>query len=308
MWPQDNLNNTEVNDDLLNGVFLLQNNTNHTCLQLTPPHSSVQYLVTSLLGTSIFVCTTVLVSSVVLNKDRKFLNWRFIDRVSLYTAACNLFFYLTQAPLLLLPPPSNGTEGPGGAGDSMIFVSTFTILFMEFAFAEILMSIFIAICVLYLIFQNHSVKFGRYDWKLHLPVLGIPLLILAVCETISLTREKVSDCVVHEILEFTVYFFVIWIAFFFITTIYIVTWFHVARTSSSIRSTLHGQSTVKSNRLALKLSMYVFEFIIQFGGNATVGIWRLFAEPPPIIDNITLIFVVSGGMLNGMIYLLIKKM
>ncbi|CAC5357052.1 unnamed protein product [Mytilus coruscus] len=294
LLPQDNLNQTAVTDGLLKGVVLFLNDTNQTCLQMKPPHSSVQYLVTALICTSIFVCTIVLVSSLVLNKDRKFLNWRFIDRVSLYTAACNLFFYMTQAPLLLLPPPSNGTEG---VVDTRIFVSTFTILFMEFAFAEILMSTFIAICVLYLVFRNHSITFGRYDWQLHLPVLGIPLLILAVCETISLTKEEVSDCIVHEILEFTVYFFVIWIAFFFITTIYLVTWFQVARTSSSIRSTLHGQSTVKSNRLALKLSMYVFEFIFQFGGNATVGIWRLFDEPPPIIDNITLIFVVSGDFI-----------
>ena len=92
-----------------------------------------------------------------------------------------------------------------------------------------------------------------------------------------------------------------------IIAVYLILWYQVHKTSKEIRTTLHQQSSVNSRRLAFKLSLYVVVYGIQFGGSLLEGLWVSVEEPPLVVRFIAVLLSVSGGILNGLVYLTIRK-
>ena len=128
------------------------------------------------------------VGMLVFNKQRNhenFFKWKLVDRLSFYTAVCDLLFYVAKLPLII--------RGPLDTTNYPIFrilVSACTVLFMEFAYARVVMSFVVAVGVLLLMMKNKGLSLGNRDWRLHFPVFGLPLIVLAIFQTVSiLTME-----------------------------------------------------------------------------------------------------------------------
>ena len=116
------------------------------------------------------------------------------------------------------------------------------------------------------------------------------------------------SCDMNHMLNFQIYLFVISSSFIVLVFMYMGIWYHVVQTRKQIVAVLAHQAKTNAKRLGGKLSLYVLGYFIQFGGNVVEGFWRLFENPPMIIEEATLVFVVSGGVLNGAIYFIINKM
>lgn len=112
----------------------------------------------------------------------------------------------------------------------------------------------------------------------------------------------------NHMLNFQIYLFTLSSFFIVLVFMYVGIWYHVVQTRRQILTLLAHQTKTNAKRLGAKLSLYVLGYFIQFGGNVVEGFWRLFEKPPMIIEEATLVFVVSGGVLNGVVYFIINKM
>jgi hypothetical protein len=61
---------------------------------------------------------------------------------------------------------------------------------MEFAFAQLLMNIAITGSATALVFRNQAIPFGRYDWKMHVSMFGIPLVALVIIEITNVVERQ----------------------------------------------------------------------------------------------------------------------
>jgi len=162
---------------------MMWNATNGTCEPLVPPGISVSYYVIGLIICSSVVCVFVLIFSTRRNKE-SFHKWKLIDRVGVYIAITDLLFYITQVAFMVFLPILKTTKY------YQVTLAICTLLFMEFAFAQLLMNIAITGSATALVFRNQAIPFGRYDWKMHVSMFGIPLVVLVIIEITNVVERQ----------------------------------------------------------------------------------------------------------------------
>lgn len=159
------------------------NATNGTCGPLEPPGKSISYYVICLIICSCVVCVFVLIFTTRRNKE-SFHKWKLIDRVGVYIAITDLLFYITQVALIVFLPILKTTKY------YQVALATCTLLFMEFAFAQLLMNIAITGSATVLVFRNQAIPFGRCDWKMHISMFGIPFVALIIIEIMNVVERQ----------------------------------------------------------------------------------------------------------------------
>lgn len=126
---------------------------------------------------SVTICIVIIV--LILKKGgSNFFQLKIVDRVAFYSVAYDLLFYTAQVAHGVHRAIANVI--PDG-----IACSVQALFLLEFAFCQTLMSVVTAIFVFVLILKSYQIKFGSYDWKMHVPVIGIPLCILVTAACLN---------------------------------------------------------------------------------------------------------------------------
>ena len=96
-------------------------------------------------------------------------------------------------------------------------------------------------------------------------------------------------------------------SFIVIVVLYSFLWCYVNKKTRENSAALKQQSAVNSRQLAIKLSLYVAVYAIQFCGHIVEGLWVSFADLPEVARFIVIMFSVTGGIMNGIVYLTIRR-
>ena len=131
---------------------------------------------------SVIICIIIIV--LILKRSAgNFFKLKIVDRVAFYTVTYDLLFYAEQVAHGIHRAVANGI--PEG-----VQCSIHAVLLLEFAYAQTIMSVVTAIFVFVLIIQSRQISFGKYDWKMQLPVVGFPLAILIAAACFGQLRSN----------------------------------------------------------------------------------------------------------------------
>ena len=132
------------------------------------------YTIVAFTGCSVITCVIVMIT-LLKSSSGNFFKWSVVNRFSMYNAVGDLLFYIAQI--------AYGTHHavvdrlykrfPSGWSCSVHAISI-----LEFAYAQIFLSIAMSVYVFYLVYSNRHISFGKYDYRLLLLVFGMPLSVL----------------------------------------------------------------------------------------------------------------------------------
>lgn len=91
---------------------------------------------------------------------------------------------------------------------------------------------------------------------------------------------------------------------------YSLTWYKIRMESKVLRETLgrKAATVIASHQIAKTMSLFVTAFFIQWWAMAFYGIWQLITNNiPQIIFQFVTTFSNVGGILNGVVYIIIRR-
>ena len=93
------------------------------------------------------------------------------------------------------------------------------------------------------------------------------------------------------------------------TVLYILTWKRIRDETRQIRDTLGTKpATMRaSHRAAKAMSLFVAAFFVQWWAMALFGIWALAGPVPQVIFHLVTTFSNLGGILNLIVYIIIRR-
>ncbi|CAG2232369.1 unnamed protein product [Mytilus edulis] len=233
----------------------------------------------SVIGVPIIIVTvcSIFVSSIVIiylirSKSENFFKWKVIDRFSLYTVVYDLLFYAVQSAF--------GIHQRFGkyANINQLACSIYGVLTLEFAFAQIFLTITIAIYAFNLVIRSQSLPLGKWDVFILFPTIVIPLVELTTVAAFDKFSKKPSIFGANAIEGL---------------------WISVEEPPMGLRyaSVIIGAAGGIMN-----------VHVIQFGGNAIAGLWISVEEPPMGLRYASVIIGASGGIMNGVVFLTVRKL
>ncbi|CAG2232361.1 unnamed protein product [Mytilus edulis] len=258
----------------------------------------------SVIGVPIIIVTvcSIFVSSIVIiylirSKSKNFFKWKVIDRFSLYTVVYDLLFYAVQSAF--------GIHQRFGkyANINQLACSIYGVLTLEFAFAQIFLTITIAIYAFNLVIRSQNLPLGKWDVFILFPTIVIPLVELTTVAAFGKFSKNPVYCSIREERGFITFHFlqiclVTFLSFVIVITLYLIIWCYIKRQTKAINISFGQQSAVNSRRLAFKLSLFVLVHVIQFGANAIEGLWISVEEPPMGLRYASVIIGAAGGIMN----------
>ena len=126
--------------------------------------------------TSVSVLTCIIVVIALLRSTSgNFFSWKVLDRFSMYNVAGDLLYYTAQIAYGVHHSVVGRLFARNPTGVSC---TLHAILLFEFASAQIYLGLIMAIYAFVLIYFNRQISFGRYDYRLLVPLLILPLIVL----------------------------------------------------------------------------------------------------------------------------------
>ena len=119
-------------------------------------------------------------------KPSNFFKWKVVERFTVYTTVCDLLFYAVQIVYDIHLAINDGFSL------SSIACTIYGVFTYEFAMSQVLLTVVTAIFAFVLIYRNRHLPLGRYDAMLHLPVFGIPLVVLVVGAALGQMQPNVT--------------------------------------------------------------------------------------------------------------------
>ena len=107
-------------------------------------------------------------------KPSNFFKWKVVERFTVYATVCDLLMYAVQIVYDIHSAIIDGYSL------SRIACTIYGVFTYEFAISQVMLTVVTAIFVFVLLYRNRHLPLGRYDAILHLPVFGIPLVVLVV--------------------------------------------------------------------------------------------------------------------------------
>lgn len=90
---------------------------------------------------------------------------------------------------------------------------------------------------------------------------------------------------------------------------YVLTWWRIYQEGKRLRDTVgENAAAIKASHKAAKtMSLFVTAFFVQWWAMAVYGAWQLISEVPQILFQAVTTFSNLGGVLNGIVFIIIKK-
>jgi hypothetical protein len=90
---------------------------------------------------------------------------------------------------------------------------------------------------------------------------------------------------------------------------YVLTWWRIYQEGKRLRDIVGENAAVikASHKAARAMSLFVTAFFAQWLAMAVYGAWQLASEVPQILFQAVTTFSNLGGVLNGIVFIIIKK-
>ncbi|XP_057309182.1 uncharacterized protein LOC130647366 [Hydractinia symbiolongicarpus] len=187
------------------------------------------------------------------------------------------------------------------------------IMLAEFITAQNLMVNVVSINAFVLIYFRKKLEFGKYDWKLLLWMFGTP----AIGSMIDLGTGSMGPngtfCYFDGVKGEYANLFFTTVPLLLILTVniimYILTWYRIQKEEPKFKDVSgKGAHMVRaSHRAAKTMSLFVAAFFIQWWAMALYGVWQLVADVPQALFQFVTTFSNIGGILNGVVYAIIRS-
>ncbi|XP_052067164.1 uncharacterized protein LOC127706548 [Mytilus californianus] len=183
----------------------------------------------------------------------------------------------------------------------------------EFISAQMFMVNAVSINAFSMIYLRKDIHLGKYDWKLLLYTFGIPFVVHLVSAFLGKLGPTGISCHFDAIKGADLLFFYSTMLTFVVIVVnsilYIATWIRIYKESTEIANTLGSaaQSIKCVHKSARNMSLFVAVFLIQWFPLAVYSITALLGEIPEVIMYLAISFTNIGGVLNGMVFIIIKR-
>ncbi|XP_021344365.1 uncharacterized protein LOC110444301, partial [Mizuhopecten yessoensis] len=172
----------------------------------------------------------------------------------------------------------------------------------------------VAINAFVLIFYRKKLYFGRYDWKILLWTFGTPFVGATIAGIAGQLGPNGAFCYFDGVKgEITNLFFTtvpLLLVLVVNTVLYVLTWYMIHTEGKRLKDVIGRQaSTVRaSHKIARTMSLFVTAFFVQWWAMALYGIWQLAtADVPQTLFHLVTTFSNIGGILNGIIFVIIRR-
>lgn len=148
------------------------------CLQYagggSPFSIFLEYLSGILMIGSFIVATGTIVLSFNLNKQKKFVNWRRIERFVVYEATTDMVYYVIHI-CYITHITVIGQHYP-----DRTYCMMYAFLFNVFGLSQTLMTVAVSVLTFSLIYYNRSLTLGTRDCILHSVIFTVPISIFSI--------------------------------------------------------------------------------------------------------------------------------
>ncbi|XP_061173517.1 uncharacterized protein LOC133182679 [Saccostrea echinata] len=255
---------------------------------------------------SLFSACAVIIASF-RSQKRSFFSWMRCERFVVYLSLCDALFNLTHSmdhlQMLITKEHVYPRE-----------LCEFYAFFLCGLVAEqLLMTNVAAINAFGLIYLQKQFEFGKYDWKLLLYTFGVPFVMSMCAVNLGYYGPSGSYCAFDAVKGAlaSIFFFTVPITAVLVVNVvlYILTWWKIHVESKQIKAMLGTKAqTLRASHNAAKLmSLFVTVFFIQWWALGIVSIWQNFSKVPQEFFTVIVIFTNLGGVLNGAVYIIIKR-
>eukprot|EP00105_Crassostrea_gigas_P042272 XP_019926420.1 PREDICTED: uncharacterized protein LOC109619808 [Crassostrea gigas] len=255
---------------------------------------------------SLFCASAVIIASF-RSQTRPFFSWMRSERFVVYLSMCDALFNLTHSMDHLQMVITKDHVYPVELCE---FYSYFLALFSSAQFLVTNVAAFKAFGLIYL---QKEFGLGKYDWKLLLYTFGIPFMLSACAALLGYYGPTGSYChfdavkgAVANIFFTTVPMTAVLVAN---IVLYVLTWWKIHTESKRIKTMLgnEAQTVRASHRAAKMMSLFVTAFFVQWWALGIAIVWYKFAVIPKEYLTITVIITNLGGVVNGVVYIIIKR-
>ncbi|XP_062593174.1 uncharacterized protein LOC134254653 [Saccostrea cucullata] len=255
---------------------------------------------------SLFSASAVIIASF-RSRTRPFFSWTRSERFVVYLSLCDALFNVTHSMDHLQMVITKEHVYPRELCE---FYSFFL---GEFVSAQLLMTNVAAINAFALIYLHKEFKLGRYDWRLLLYTFGVPFVMSMCAVNLGYYGPSGSYCLFDGVKGAlaSVFFVTVPITLILVVNVvlYILTWWKINTESKRLKTMLgkEAQTVRASHRAAKLMSLFVAAFFIQWWALAIISVWHNFAVVPQEFFTVVVVFTNLGGVLNGVVYIIIKN-
>jgi hypothetical protein len=91
--------------------------------------------------------------------------------------------------------------------------------------------------------------------------------------------------------------------------LYLLSWYRMHQETRQLKYSLgkSSQALRLSHRAAKTMSLFIVAFFVQWFPMSLYGIWQLIDDVPQLLFNFVTTFSNSGGILNGIVFIIILK-
>ncbi|XP_057308891.1 uncharacterized protein LOC130647151 [Hydractinia symbiolongicarpus] len=236
-----------------------------------------------------------------------FFTWTKSERFVVYLAICDALFNICHSMDHLHIVITKDHVYPKA------LCEFYGIMLAEFITAQNLMVNVVSINAFVLIYFRKKLEFGKYDWKLLLWMFGTPFLAGMIALGTGSMGPNGTFCYFDGVKGEYANLFFTTVPLLLILTVniimYILTWYRIQKEEPKFKDVSGKDAHVvrASHRAAKTMSLFVAAFFIQWWAMALYGVWQLVADVPQALFQFVTTFSNIGGILNGIVYVIIRR-
>ncbi|VDI54587.1 uncharacterized protein LOC143066614 [Mytilus galloprovincialis] len=238
---------------------------------------------------------------------KTFFSWSRSERFVVYMAICDCLFNVAHTMDHMHIAITKDHPHPKGI---CIFYGFMLAVFIT---AQTLMVNIVAINAFMLIFFRKQINFGKNDWRLLTYIFVAPAIGGIIGIALDQMGPNGSFCYFDGVngKQMGVFFTTVpLLAVLFLNSVfYGLTYFRIHQEGKRLKDTVgeNAASVKGAHKAAKTMSLFVTAFFIQWWAMAIYGAWQLVEDVPQLLFQAVTTFSNLGGVLNGIVFIIIKK-
>ncbi|XP_062595482.1 uncharacterized protein LOC134256833 [Saccostrea cucullata] len=252
------------------------------------------------------LCAGLVIATSIKNKKNVnfFVGWSKCERFAIYMAVCDILLHVVHCTDHIHMLIVHGHVHPINLCEFYGFV------LYEFTVAQSSLVFIIATNAFLLIKLKWKLNYGVRDWRIISVALGLPFIICVFLVSYKQLGPTGTYCgIVGERVVTFVSTLPVLLVLIVNTVLYILTWKQIKIEGKRVKASLRNRksSSQRSARAAKNMSLFVAAYFIQWWALPLHGVWQLVDNTPFEVLELLAIFTNMGGVLNGGVFLIIKK-
>ncbi|KAK3092937.1 hypothetical protein FSP39_009115 [Pinctada imbricata] len=256
---------------------------------------------------SFFSGLAVLISSFRIQSYKTFFSWTTSERFVVYLSFCDILFNMAHSLDHIHIVITRDHVYPKG------LCSFYGFMLAEFISAQNLLVNIIAFNAFLLLYYCRQMNFGVRDWRLLVYTYGVPLIATSIAASLKTLGPNGTFCYFDGVRGEVANLLFTTVPLILVLTcniiLYWLTWRRIRIDSKRIKNVLGKEAaTIRaSHRVAGTMTIFVMAFLIQWWAMAIYGVWQLVGNVPQVLFQFVTTFSNTGGVINGIVYIIIRR-